>query len=78
MVDTVVYNLSDELPNSITDPWIVVDRVEVDTADISQLDRLSQSISTAFEHGEEVVGIIDFNDKKVQSTKYPVLRSSKN
>jgi len=109
MVDTVVYNLSDEPPQapflkgdvrqgggqgdlsqqdisenpqsrastaplqrSFQDAWIVVDRVEVDTADISQLDRLSQSVSTAFEHGEEVVGIIDFNDKKVQSTKYKV------
>ena len=57
MVDNHVYSLSDDLPKAILDPWIIVDRVEIDTEDASQLDRLSQSISTAFEHGEDVVGI---------------------
>lgn len=57
MVDNHVYNLSDELPEKVNDPWIIVDRVEIDTDDTTQLDRLSQSISTAFEHGEDVVGI---------------------
>jgi hypothetical protein len=55
MVDNHIYNLSDELPKGLIDPWIVVDRVEIDTDDSTQLDRLSQSISTAFEHGEDVV-----------------------
>lgn len=40
---------------SLQTPWIIVDRVEIDTDDTTQLDRLSQSISTAFEHGEDVV-----------------------
>lgn len=61
MVDNRVYNLSDTLPEAIIDPWIIVDRVEIDTEDASQLDRLSQSLSVAFEHGEDVVGIIDFS-----------------
>lgn len=55
MVDNHVYNLSDDLPKKTIDPWIVVDRVEIDMEDSTQLDRLSQSISTAFEHGEDVV-----------------------
>lgn len=55
MVDNHVYNLSDEAPKKVIDPWIIVDRVEIDTQDATQLDRLSQSLSTAFEHGEDVV-----------------------
>jgi len=55
MVDNHVYNLSDDAPVKVIDPWIIVDRVEIDTEDTTQLDRLSQSISTAFEHGEDVV-----------------------
>jgi len=62
MVNNHVYNLSDDLPKKIIDPWIVVDRVEIDTDDATQLDRLSQSISTAFEHGEDVVGIVTFQE----------------
>lgn len=55
-----VYNLSDALPESMIDPWIMVDRVELDKSDATQIDRLSQSISTSFEHGEDVVGIYTF------------------
>jgi hypothetical protein len=55
MVGNNIYNLSDGLPKEIIEPWIIVDRVEIDTDDTTQLDRLSQSISTAFEHGEDVV-----------------------
>ncbi len=55
LVDNSVYNLSDAPPEAIVDPWIVVDRVELDSRDATQTDRLSQSISTAFEHGEDVV-----------------------
>ena len=60
LVDNHVYNLSDALPEKINDPWIIVDRVELDTTDTAQLDRISQSLSTAFEHGEDVVGIYRF------------------
>lgn len=69
MVDNHVYNLSDEPPKKIIDPWIIVDRVEIDTEDATQLDRLSQSLSTAFEHGEDVIGIIDFGAEKIQKIK---------
>lgn len=68
LVDNHVYNLSDALPEEISDPWIVVDRVELDPEDATQADRLSQSISTAFEHGEDVVGIYIF-DEEVSKTK---------
>lgn len=68
LVDNHVYNLSDALPEEISDPWIVVDRVELDAEDATQADRLSQSISTAFEHGEDVVGIYIF-DEEVSKTK---------
>jgi excinuclease ABC subunit A len=76
LVDNHVYNLSDALPEEISDPWIVVDRVELDPEDATQADRLSQSISTAFEHGEDVVGIYIFDEgwtstkDKVQKTKW--------
>lgn len=50
-----MYNLSDSLPEKVSEAWIVVDRVELDSSDVTQADRLSQSISTAFEHGEDVV-----------------------
>jgi excinuclease UvrABC ATPase subunit len=69
MVDNVVYNLSDELPSTIQDPWIIVDRVEIDTTDSTQLDRLSQSISTAFEYGEDVVGIMDLSIQEKYKAK---------
>jgi excinuclease ABC subunit A len=62
LVDNHVYNLSDALPEKINDPWIIVDRVELDTTDTAQLDRISQSLSTAFEHGEDVVGIYHFEE----------------
>lgn len=62
LVDGAIYNLSDEPPQKIIDPWIMVDRVEIDTTDSTQLDRLSQSISTAFEHGEDVVGILHLDE----------------
>ncbi len=64
MVDNYVYNLSDEPPKAIIDPWIVVDRVEIDRADESQMDRISQSISVAFEHGEDVVGILSLDESQ--------------
>lgn len=64
LVDNHVYNLSDALPEKISDPWIIVDRVEIDNTDATQIDRLSQSISTAFEHGEDVVGIYHFDEEK--------------
>ncbi len=64
LVDNHVYNLSDALPEKVSDPWIVVDRVELDPEDATQADRLSQSISTAFEHGEDVVGIYIFDEEK--------------
>ncbi len=44
----------------------MVDRVELDRSDATQTDRLSQSISTAFEHGEDVVGIYHFSDDTIQ------------
>lgn len=62
----IVYNLSDPLPKKISDPWIVVDRVEVDTTDSAQIDRLSQSLTTAFEQWEDVVGIYDFETKDIE------------
>lgn len=62
LVDNHVYNLSDTLPEKISEAWIVVDRVELDPEDATQADRLSQSISTAFEHGEDVVGIYIFDE----------------
>lgn len=62
LVDNRVYNLSDPLPEKISEAWIVVDRVELDPDDATQADRLSQSISTAFEHGEDVVGIYIFDE----------------
>lgn len=61
-----VYNLSDALPEKISEPWIIVDRVELDSEDATQNDRLSQSISTAFEHGEEVVGIYNFEKESME------------
>ena len=61
--------MSDALPEKISDPWIIVDRVEIDNTDATQIDRLSQSISTAFEHGEDVVGIYHFNKKKKLKNK---------
>lgn len=64
IVDNVVYSLSDALPEAIKDAWILVDRVELDHTDSTQLDRISQSITTAFEHGEDVVGIYQFEEKK--------------
>ncbi len=71
LVDNRVYNLSDDLPEKIIDPWIIVDRVELDSADSTQIDRISQSISTAFEHGEEVVWIYHFDadDKNLKTKK---------
>ena len=68
LVDNHVYNLSDSLPEKVSEAWIVVDRVELDSSDVTQADRLSQSISTAFEHGEDVVWIYHFDDE-VQKTK---------
>lgn len=41
-----------------------MDRVEIDTSDSSQMDRISQSISVAFEHGEDVGGIMIMTDEK--------------
>ncbi len=76
LVDNHVYNLSDALPEKISEAWIVVDRVELDPDDVTQADRLSQSISTAFEHGEDVVGIYIFDEgwtstkDKAQKTKW--------
>ncbi len=64
LVGNHVYNLSDEPPEDTTEPWIVVDRVELDGEDVTQADRLSQSISTAFEHGEDVVGIYIFDTEE--------------
>ena len=66
MSNNHVYNLSDALPEKIVDPWIIVDRVELDSDDATQNDRLSQSISTAFEHGEEVVGIYNFEKETME------------
>lgn len=58
-----VYNLSDALPEKTNDAWIIVDRIEIDHDDATQTDRLSQSISTAFEHGEDVVGVYYFDEE---------------
>lgn len=57
MVDKRVYNLSDPLPESIIDPWIIVDRVVLDASDPTQMERISQSVSVSFEHGEDVVWV---------------------
>ena len=62
-----VYNLSDALPEKTNDAWIIVDRIEIDHDDATQTDRLSQSISTAFEHGEDVVGIYYFDEETKKS-----------
>lgn len=64
LVDNHVYSLSDTLPEKVTEAWIIVDRVELDRDDATQIDRISQSVSTAFEHGEDVVGIYHFNEAK--------------